>query len=93
MFGIDTAFNIALFFVLLIIFIIGGTIFLVLKHRHDEEKTIPPLDLVDAKKLDDMVVRQVEGTLQPILLNKGYAEAQIQEILTRTSTRGQTFRR
>jgi uncharacterized protein YneF (UPF0154 family) len=93
MFSFSDALNIIIFFVLLIVFIVGGIIFLILKHRQDEEKNIPPLDIVDAKKLDDMVVRQVEGTLQPILMSKGYAEEQIQEILTRTSTRAKTFRR
>lgn len=93
-FGIGEAIVQAVLTIILLIFaIITGVIFLYFKYRQDEEKTIPPLDMIDAKKLDDMVVRQVEEALKPILLSKGYAEEQIKEILTRTSGRGQTFRR
>jgi hypothetical protein len=56
--------------------------------------SIPPLDLMDAKKLDDMVSGQVEEALRPILQSNGYTEAQMEEILTRTSVSGnRTFRR
>jgi hypothetical protein len=57
------------------------------------EYDIPPLDLVDAKKLDDMVSKQVESVLKPMLENKGYNEEQIKEILTRTSAGSPRFRR
>jgi hypothetical protein len=54
---------------------------------------IPPLDLVDAKKLDDMISKQTELALKPLLQSNGYSEDQIAEILTRTSATGKTFRR
>lgn len=64
------------------------------KQRKGQENDIPPLDLVDAKKLDDMVSNQVEEALRPILQSNGYTEAQMEEILTRTSVLGgRTFRR
>jgi hypothetical protein len=64
------------------------------KQRKGQENDIPPLDLVDAKKLDDMVSKQVEEALRPILQSNGYTEAQMEEILTRTSASGnRTFRR
>lgn len=75
-----------------LIFLIGGVIFF-LKQRKGQELDIPPLDLLDAKKLDDMVSKQVEEVLRPMLQSKGYAEEQIQEILTRTSLGGKTFKR
>jgi hypothetical protein len=90
MFGLEMAASMIVTLLLVTMTVIGGFLFLMLKHRQDEEKTIPPLDLIDAKKLDDMVIRQVESSLHPILLNKGYAEEQIKEILTQ---RGQSFRR
>ncbi len=64
-----------------------------LRQRKGQELDIPPLDLVDAKKLDDMVAKQVEEYLKPLLQNKGYNEEQIKEILTRTSLGGKPFRR
>lgn len=69
-----------------------GVIFF-LRQRKGQELDIPPLDLVDAKKLDDMVSKQVEEVLRPMLQSKGYAEEQIKEILTRTSLGGKTFKR
>lgn len=75
-----------------LIFLIGGIVFF-LKQRKGQDLDIPPLDLVDAKKLDDMVSKQVEEVLRPMLQSKGYAEEQIQEILTRTSLGGKTFKR
>lgn len=69
-----------------------GVIFF-LKQRKGQELDIPPLDLLDAKKIDDMVSKQVEEVLRPMLQSKGYAEEQIQEILTRTSLGGKTFKR
>ncbi|TAD86853.1 MAG: hypothetical protein EA000_07625 [Oscillatoriales cyanobacterium] len=71
--------------------IIGVTFFL--RQRKGQELDIPPLDLLDAKKIDDMVSKQVEEVLRPMLQSKGYAEEQIQEILTRTSLGGKTFKR
>ncbi|MBD1803879.1 hypothetical protein H6F98_00095 [Microcoleus sp. FACHB-SPT15] len=72
-----------------------GIILLVffLRQRKGQEIDIPPLDLVDAKKLDDMVSKQVEEVLRPMLQSKGYKEEQVKEILTRTSLGGKTFRR
>lgn len=75
-----------------LIFLIGGIV-VFLKQRKGQELDIPPLDLVDAKKIDDMVSKQVEEVLRPMLQSKGYAEEQIQEILTRTSLGGKTFKR
>lgn len=68
-------------------------LFLFLRQRKAQEYDIPPLDLVDAKKLDDMVSKQVEEVLKPMLQSEGYAEEQIEKILTRTSLGGKTFRR
>ncbi len=72
-----------------------GIILLVffLRQRKGQEIDIPPLDLVDAKKLDDMVSKQVEEVLKPMLQSKGYKEEQVKEILTRTSLGAKTFRR
>jgi hypothetical protein len=69
-----------------------GVIFF-LRQRKGQELDIPPLDLLDAKKIDDMVSKQVEEVLRPMLQSKGYAEEQIKEILTRTSLGGKTFKR
>ncbi|MBZ8180735.1 hypothetical protein [Oscillatoria salina] len=74
-----------------IIGIVG--LFFFLRQRKAQEYDIPPLDLVDAKKLDDMVSKQVEEVLRPMLQTEGYTEEQIKEILTRTSLGGRTFRR
>jgi cell division protein FtsW (lipid II flippase) len=75
--------------------ILIGIIVLVffLRQRKGQELDIPPLDLVDAKKLDDMVAKQVEEYLRPLLESKGYQEEQIKEILTRASLKGKTFQR
>lgn len=74
-----------------LVFVIG--LFFFLRQRKAQEKDIPPLDLVDAKKLDDMVSKQVEEVLKPMLQSKGYNEEQIKEILVRTSLGGKSFRR
>jgi hypothetical protein len=77
------------------IFIIIGIIafILFLRQSKAQEYDIPPLDLVDAKKLDDMVSKQVESVLKPMLETKGYNEEQIKQILTRTSVGSPRFRR
>lgn len=75
-----------------IILVIVGVIFF-LRQRKAQEVDIPPLDLIDAKKLDDMVAKQVEDYLKPLLQSKGYSEEQVKEILTRTSLGGKSFRR
>lgn len=63
-----------------------------IKQVKGQEYDIPPLDLVDAKKLDDMVASQVEEALKPILRSQGYPQEQIEQALTRTSL-GRSFRR
>jgi hypothetical protein len=74
--------------------IIGIVIFFFfIKQKKGQEDTIPPLDLVDAKKLDDMVSKQVEDALKPILQSEGRNQEQIEQILTRTSLGGSSFRR
>jgi len=74
--------------------IIGVVVlFFIIRQIMMQGKDIPPLDLVDAKKLDDMVARQVEEYLKPLLSSKGYSEDEIKEILTRTSANGKRFRR
>jgi hypothetical protein len=55
--------------------------------------SIPPLDLVDAKKLDDVVSKQVESVLKPMLERANYTTEQIGQILTRTSLGRIQFRR
>jgi hypothetical protein len=72
-----------------------GIVLLVIFWRQSiaQEYNIPPLDLADAKKLDDMVSKQVEIVLKPMLQSKGYTEEQIKQILTRTSAGGKVFRR
>ncbi len=67
--------------------IIFSVILLILYIRQSKarERDIPPLDLIDARKLDDMVSKQVEEYLAPLLQSKGYTEEQIKEILTRQS--------
>ncbi|MBK1990142.1 hypothetical protein A0J48_021880 [Sphaerospermopsis aphanizomenoides BCCUSP55] len=64
-----------------------------LRQKKGQDLDIPPLDLIDAKKLDDMVSKQVEDVLKPLLENKGYTEEQVKQILTRTSLGNKTFRR
>lgn len=78
--------------VITVIVIIGMFMFFI-KQRKGQEYDIPPLDLVDAKKLDDMVSKQVESVLKPMLENKGYNEEEIKQILTRTSSGNPRFRR
>ena len=68
-------------------------IFFIIRQIMMQGKDIPPLDLVDAKKLDDMVARQVEDYLKPLLSSKGYTDDEIKEILVRTSAGGKRFRR
>lgn len=61
--------------------------------RKAQENDIPPLDLIDAKKLDEMVSNQVELALKPMLQSNGYTEEQINQVLTRTSLGRPQFRR
>jgi hypothetical protein len=68
-------------------------LYLFLRQRKKQEYDIPPLDLVDAKKLDDMVSKQVEDALRPILQSEGYTEEQMKEVLTRSSVGTRRFRR
>ena len=63
------------------------------KQKRAQENIVPPLDLIDAKKLDDMVSSQAQEYLRPLLSKQGYAEEEIQQILTRTSIGRPTFRR
>jgi hypothetical protein len=55
-------------------------------------KDIPPLDLVDARKLTEMVSEQVEEGLKPLLQAKGFSEQELSKVLTRSSLY-LTFRR
>jgi hypothetical protein len=76
----------------------GTAIFIVitiffLRQRKAQEFDIPPLDLIDAKKLDELVSSQVEIALKPMLKSSGYTEEQINEVLTRTSFRSPIIRR
>ncbi|MCA6536932.1 MAG: hypothetical protein IM585_22440 [Pseudanabaena sp. M135S2SP2A07QC] len=68
-------------------------LYLFVQQRLAQEEIVPPLDLIDAKKLDDMVAGQAQEYLRPLLSQQGYAEEEIQQILTRTSIGGPTFRR
>jgi hypothetical protein len=72
-----------------------GLIFykLFLQPKLGQEYDIPPFDRLDARKLDDMVAKQVSDTLKPILQECGYAEEQIQNILTRTSIGQKVFQK
>lgn len=63
------------------------------QQRRAQANIVPPLDLIDAKKLDDMVAGQAQEYLRPLLSQQGYAEEEIQQILTRTSVGRPTFRR
>lgn len=76
---------------IIIVFIIVFIWFLI--QRKAQENDIPPLDLIDAKKLDEMVSNQVDLALKPMLQSNGYTEEQIKEVLTRTSMRAPVFRR
>jgi hypothetical protein len=71
----------------------GYFIYFIWQQRKAQEYDIPPLDVLDAKKLDEMVAKQVELSLLPLLRSKGYQEEQINQILTRTSTGRKTWRR
>lgn len=73
--------------------ILGVIIFLYLKQRAAEANTIPPLDLVDAKKLDTMISAKVEIALRPLLLELGFSDEEIEEALVRTSAVSPKFRR
>ncbi|TFI53476.1 hypothetical protein BLD44_015100 [Mastigocladus laminosus UU774] len=59
-----------------------GIVLLVIFWRQSiaQEYNIPPLDLADAKKLDDMVSKQVEIVLKPMLQSKGYTEAGLTQL-------------
>jgi hypothetical protein len=71
---------------------LGALVFL-LRQRKGQEEEIPPLDLMDGKKLSEMVSNQVEQALKPFLSSEGYDEEQIQAILTRSSLGGTRFKR
>jgi hypothetical protein len=58
-----------------------------------KEDYIPPLDLLDARKLDDMISAQVSEALKPILQTEGHTDEGIKEILTRTSLGQKRFER
>jgi hypothetical protein len=73
--------------------VLGYFIYLTVVQRKAQEIDIPPLDVLDAKKLDEMVAKQVELSLIPLLRSKGYQEEQIDQILTRTSMGRKTLRR
>jgi hypothetical protein len=68
-------------------------LFFFLKQRKGQDEDIPPLDLIDGKKLGEMVSKQVEQALKPLLTSEGYSEEQIETILTRSSLGGAKFRR
>jgi hypothetical protein len=74
---------------------IVGIVLLVffLRQSKAQEFDIPPLDLLDAKKLDEMVSTQAQAVIRPMLQSKGYTEEQMKQILTRTSVGGNAFRR
>jgi hypothetical protein len=73
--------------------IVATITYFVFVQRKAQEYDIPPLDVLDAKKLDEMVAKQVELSLLPLLRSKGYQEEQIDQILTRTSIGRKTLRR
>jgi len=64
-----------------------------LRQKKGQQNEIPPLDLLDGKKLDKMVEGRVQDALKPLLQSKGYQEEEIEDILTRTSLGKKTFRR
>jgi hypothetical protein len=76
-----------------IVFVIVIVFIWFLIQRKAQENDIPPLDLIDAKKLDEMVSNQVELALKPMLQSNGYTEEQINQLLTRTSLGRPQFRR
>jgi hypothetical protein len=63
-------------------------VFLYLKQKKSEAGTIPPLDLVDAKKLDSTVASKVQSALLPLLQEEGYSKQDVDKILVRTSLLG-----
>jgi hypothetical protein len=65
-----------------------GLVFLYLKQKKSEAGTIPPLDLVDAKKLDSTVASKVQSALLPLLQEEGYSKQDVDKILVRTSLLG-----
>jgi hypothetical protein len=66
--------------------LIGGfLLFLFLRQRNAEAKVIPPLDLLDAKKLDSTVEVRVQSALRPLLSKEGYSDEDIQQIFTKTA--------
>jgi hypothetical protein len=71
----------------------GIALFFFLRQRKGQEGEIPPLDLIDGKKLDAMVSSRVDRALKPLLTSEGYSEEQIQAILTRSSLGGTRFKR
>jgi hypothetical protein len=58
-------------------------IYFFIKQRKAQEYDTPPLDLVDAKKLDLIVSAQVHTALASLLKSEGYNEEQINQILVR----------
>jgi hypothetical protein len=74
------------------IFVIAILLFFYLRQRKAQENDIPPLDVVDAKKLNAMVGKQTKIVLKPLLEAKGYSPQEIELLLTRTSIEEKTFR-
>lgn len=78
----------------MILLVIGSVIFwgvllwLYLRQKKAEAGKIPPLDLIDAKKLDSTVASKVQAALLPLLQSEGYSDQDIEQILTRTSLLG-----
>jgi len=66
----------------------GVLVFFYLKQKKDDEFYLPPLDLIDAKKLDSTVASKVQSALLPLLQAEGYSEEDIEKILVRTSLLG-----
>ena len=67
------------------ILVLGGLIYLYFQQKKAEENTIPPLDLLDAKKLDSTVEMRVQAALKPVLAKEGYSDEDIQQIFTKTA--------
>jgi hypothetical protein len=63
--------------------IFGALTYFFIKQRKAQEYDTPPLDLVDAKKLDSIVSAQVHTALAGFLKSEGYNEEQINQILVR----------
>jgi hypothetical protein len=70
------------------ILIFGIIIFFYLRQKKSEAGKIPPLDLIDAKKLDTTVASKVQAALLPLLQEEGYSDQDIEKILVRTSLLG-----